>query len=279
MLRYLRVFHFPAIDRLWKYLIAAAIYSTGVYTYHYFFDPQDEKGQAARLVEIAISTVLFGWLMQFRASTAYDRWWEGRKLWGQLVNASRNIALKSRHLVQLPFEEADQLGKLLVEFAERLKERLARPHGLPDEIEASRRPIAVAGQIYAVLERCSSGKTDAWKFLAIDNEIRQLMDVAGACERIRSTPLAASYRGLLRKAISLYLLTLPWIVFDDMGAWCILLTIVVTYALVGLELIANDLENPFTAGPDSLRIEAIVSVIEQTAGEYLKFSPETDQGP
>ena len=279
MFRHLRVFHFPAIDRLWKFLIPAASYSVAVYAYHFYFDPPSEKPPAARLAEIVVSTLLFGWLMQFRAATAYDRWWEGRKLWGQLVNASRNIALKSVHLVGITPADRSRLSGLLSGFAEALLARLARPRNQPGELEASRVPIAEAGRIYSLLGEWSAGGADSWKMLALDTEIRQLMDVAGACERIRSTPLAASYRGLLRKGIGIYLLALPWIVFEDMGAWCILTTVVVSYVLIGLELIADDLENPFDAGPDSLRLAEITRVIRETAAAYADGSPTETQGP
>ncbi|WP_020471305.1 bestrophin family protein [Zavarzinella formosa] len=268
MLRFLRAFHFPAIDRLWKFLLATAIYTSAVCGYHEWHDIVTDRPQPSRIVEIVLSSLIFGWFMHFRANTAYDRWWEARKLWGQLVNVSRNIALKSRHLIGASETDRERLAGLLTTFADCLRKRLARPRSLPGDMEAAREPMAIAGQLYGLMGEWAANKADPWKLLALDTDARQLMDVSGACERIRSTPLASSYRGLLRTLIGVYLLGLPWMLYDEMGLWTILMTVVVSYVIIGLELIADDIENPFTPGPDALRLDNVADVIRETAAAY-----------
>jgi putative membrane protein len=89
------------------------------------------------------------------------------------------------------------------------------------------------------------------------------MNVCGACEKIRATPLASSYRGLLRKGITGYLLLLPWVTYDDIGWVTVPVCILTTYAIVGLELIASGIEDPFGYDGDDLPLDEIVETIRR----------------
>ncbi len=109
-----------------------------------------------------------------------------------------------------------------------------------------------------------SGRIDGFVFLAVDQHAQQLMNVCGACEKIRSTPLASSYRRLLRKGIVGYMLLLPWLLNDDIGWLTIPQAILVAYAVVGLELIATSIEDPFGTDGDDLRLDEIVETIRQS---------------
>ncbi len=93
------------------------------------------------------------------------------------------------------------------------------------------------------------------------------MNVCGACEKIRSTPLAWSYRGLLRKGIAAYILLLPWLLNDDIGWLTIPVAVLLAYAVVGLELIATSIEDPFGTDGDDLKIDEIVETIRRSVSE------------
>ena len=62
-------------------------------------------------------------LLVFRTNTAYDRWWEGRKKWGALVNDTRNLAIKIETSVNLP-ESRDVLRRMIANFPFAMKEHL-----------------------------------------------------------------------------------------------------------------------------------------------------------
>ena len=256
-----RTFRFPAFRRLWRWLVALGVYAAAVTAYEAAALGDTNTQPPPRVAEVVLSSLLFGMLLQFRTNTAYDRWYEARKLWGTLVNVSRNIVLKSGHVVR-PGDADDALVRgLVAEFARDLRARLGGTEARPGHP-----PMAVAGRLYDVLAGWGrDGKVDTWQALLFDAELRQFMDVAGACERIRSTPLTASYKGLLRKGIGLYLLALPWLIVGDIGFATVPLTLAVGYVLIALELIADDIEDPFGHGPDDLPLDDVVKVIETAA--------------
>ncbi len=154
----------------------------------------------------AESTVLnglvLGFLIAFRNNHAYDRWWEARKLWGQLTNESRNLCLKVRALSELEPADCAMIGRLVAEFAEALMEHLRRRDGSdeppsPEEnkIDRVHRPIKIAGAIFEIVVKWKrDGRLDGWGLLLLDGQIKSLMDICGACEKIRNTPLPTSYR-------------------------------------------------------------------------------------
>jgi putative membrane protein len=250
-----RVFRFPVLGRLWKYVVAVAIYAALVTVFGRILIAPDPhpQGQGG---DVILGGILFGWLMSFRTQTAYSRWWEGRSLWGQLVNESRNLVLKATAYVPEP--DARQLGSVVVRFAESLRDHLR----LPGKVEGPHRPMAAAGEVVRLIRAWhAEGKIDGYAFLALDQHAQQLMNVCGACEKIRATPLAASYRGLLRKGITAYLLLLPWLMMDDFGWETVPVAAMVAYAIVGLELIATNIEDPFGFDGDDLPIDDIVETI------------------
>lgn len=254
------VYRFPVLNRLWRYVVAAAVYAALVATFGgHMVVPDPTREPRARVGEVVLFGILFGWLMSFRTQAAYARWWEGRGLWGQLVNESRNLALKAGAHVPEPAER-EKLGALLARFAEALRDHLRLPNGTP----GPHLPMGVASEVFRLLrEWRDSGRLDGFAFLTLDSHAQQLMNVCGACERIRSTPLTTSYRGLLRKGITGYLLVLPWLL-SDLGWWSVLITALVTYALVSLELIALGIEDPFGFDGDDLPLDEIVVTIKKS---------------
>jgi len=251
-----RVFRFPVLGRLWKYVVAAGIYAALVVQFGRGLFTAEKTGPYNRTGELVIAGIIFGWLMSFRTQTAYARWWDGRGLWGQLVNETRNLVLKAAAYAP-EATDRDQLGAALVRFAESLRDRLRLPRKTP----GPHLPMLATGEVFAIIESWyKARKIDGFRFQALDRHAQELMNVCGKCEKIRATPLAASYRGLLRKGIAGYLLLLPWILNDGIG-WTVPLVLFVSYAVVGLELIATSIEDPFGNDGDDLPIDEIVETI------------------
>lgn len=256
-----RVFRFPVLSRLWPYLVFLAGYTVLVEWATIWTRPPDGKMAPSRPGELLLGSLLFGWFMHFRARASYERWYEARGLWGTLVNESRNLALKSARLAAADQVGVSQVRELLARFAAELRTYLARPSSDP----GPHHPLGTAAEVYDHLVRWKAGGViDGFGFLSLDEHAKKLMDVSGACERIRGTPLAASYVSLMRKGLALYLLSLPWLVADDLGWWTILLVLPVGYVLVALELIATDIENPFDGGADDLPLDKVVATIQRT---------------
>jgi putative membrane protein len=255
-----RVFHFPVLGRLWRYVAGVAVYSALVVTFGRGLFPADPAAEPARTGEMVVAGILFGWLMNFRTQAAYARWWDGRGLWGQLVNDTRNLVLKAGAYVREP-EECRKLAATLVRFAETLRDHLRLPKGAA----GPHRPMAVAEEVFGMIRGWEAdGRVDGFAFLALDEHARQLMNVCGACEKIRATPLAASYRGLLRKGIAGYVVVLPWFIADEVGWLTVPAEVLIAYAVIALELIATGIEDPFGTDGDDLPLDDIVETIRRS---------------
>lgn len=261
----------PIVGRLWGILLGLIAYCIVVWLLESYtpittkIDPQFHILQG----------MILGLLLVFRTNTAYDRWWEGRKLWGQLVNDLRNLALKTQKCVDASAEEKRKFGDLLVVFALALREYLSwkpppkRPEAnqLPVD-EPKHAPMVIAGRIFE--------KLNAWEksgalsqILIFDAHSKSLMDICGACERIKKTPIARSYLVFIRLCIVFYLLTLPWGLVHSFDAWMIPEAAVIGYFMIGIEVIAEDVEQPFGRGGDKLALEDICTGIERSVRETL----------
>jgi ion channel-forming bestrophin family protein len=220
--------------------------------------------------------LVLGFLLSFRNNHAYDRWWEARKLWGQLVNDSRNLCLKVCALEDIETSERERIASLLIDFANALKRHLRQnlaPVGpMPDD---KPRPIhepgRVAGAIYQTIQRWRrTGLIDGWSLLWLDAHVKSLMDVCGACERIRNTPLSSSYRALLRHGIALYVLISPFYLIEDTGPSSYPVFVLACYFLIGIEMVAADIEGPFRTGGEHLPLELYTATIESSIREILE---------
>lgn len=220
--------------------------------------------------------VVLGTLLVFRNKAAYDRWWEARILWGQLINETRNLALKSRAHVAVDMPELREFGRVLVAFAESLRKRLQRSseaHSFPGYNAAvfPHGPGYFAGLVHQTLNRWNrqgSLKDTIW---ILDRHARALMDVSGGCERIQNTPLASSYRALTGYGIFLYVLAAPWAIALDFGLAELPAVLIGFAFLIGVELTAVAIEDPFGFDGDDLPLatycQTISQFVESTLGE------------
>ncbi len=233
----------------------------------------------------AESTVLnglvLGFLISFRNNHAYDRWWEARKLWGQLINESRNLCLKVRALPEIASDERQAMGQLVIAFGAALAQHLREESSLRKHLAANspapkhaHQPARVAGAIYQTLMRWRRDyQLDGWSLLWLDGQVKSLMDICGSCERIRNTPLSSSYRALLRHGIALYLVVFPFYLIEDTGPAGYPLFVLAAYFLLGIEMVADEIEEPFKPGGDNLPLERYAATIESSVREILG-SPE-----
>ncbi len=222
----------------------------------------------------ALSLVL-GWLLVFRTNTAYSRWWEARTLWGALVNASRNLAIKFGSLGRIPQGDLARARELIVGFPVALRCHLRgeADSQLPPEIrslagDAEHVPQAIARKLYAIVGQAKRvGHIDGDELRVLDAELLRLMDICGACERILKTRIVKSYRVFARQCVLIFIATLPWGIADDFRVWTIPLTIITSYFMLGLETVAEHVEEPFGYDDDDLDLESLCETIEVTVNE------------
>jgi putative membrane protein len=237
-------------------------------------------GNAASL----INTVILGLLLSFRNRAAYDRWWEARGLWGQLTNDSRNLAGKLAAFVPAEELARSRVAELLVGFAEALKRHLRgeapRLRDLPgfehEEADPAHVPLYLAHRLYAILaEWKRNGYVDEATLWILDHHLRGLLDVCGACEKIRNTPLSPSYKGLLRTGLALDVLAEPWLTFPEVGFWGVPVFLLVCFFLFGVELIDTVVEEPFGREPDDLNLDRYCRTIRDGVQASLPFTSKT----
>ncbi|MEW6280235.1 MAG: bestrophin family protein [Candidatus Eremiobacterota bacterium] len=231
------------------------------------------------VITVGVHTLLgavMGILVVFRTNTAYDRWWEGRKVWGQLVNDSRNLAFKVQSLIGPPQGQKAEFGIWLAAFSpvlrdhlrgladlQRLPERVPRPPQAPPHL-----PIYVVSLLFGqIREWLSRGWLDPVQTLYLDKHISGLMDACGACERIRNTPMVSSYLAYVKQVTLLYLMVLPW-VFPN-ALWVLPTTCLIGYFLLGVEHIAEDIEDPFGLDEDDLPLDRLCETISQSVASIL----------
>ncbi len=224
----------------------------------------------------ALSLVL-GWLLVFRTNTAYSRWWEARTLWGALVNASRNAALKFHRLGDVNSADRELARQLIVAFPIALRCHLrGEPQSeLPRRVsemvgEVQHYPQAIASRLYELLGRAKkSGEVDGDEMRVLDAELLRLMDICGGCERILKTRIVKSYRVFARQCVMIFLATFPWGVAHDFSYWTVPLTCISAYFMLGLETVAEHVEEPFGYDEDDLDLESLCETIERTVNEAM----------
>jgi len=216
-------------------------------------------------------------LLVFRTNTAYDRWWEGRKMWGALVNNSRNLALKLA--VLLP-DEKDRhfFRKMIPRYAHILHQHLNNDdtskqlfEDVDLEIDHHKhQPNQVAKLLFQkVNELYVSKKITGDQLIILNSEVQSFTDICGACERIKNTPIPYSYSAFIKKFIFFYVMTLPFGYAFSLGYFTAPVVVFIFYVLASLELIAEEIEDPFGGDANDLPTKKIADNIQKHVEELL----------
>ncbi|PZR18187.1 MAG: hypothetical protein DI539_16835 [Flavobacterium psychrophilum] len=216
-------------------------------------------------------------LLVFRTNTAYDRWWEGRRMWGALVNNSRNLALKLAVMLK-DKEDKEAFRKLIPAYAEVLNLHLKSAdisHELFDDATLSadhykHKPNQIAKTIMAKLnDLYLAGKISGDQLIVLNAEVQSLTDICGACERIKNTPIPFSYSAFIKKFIFAYVITLPFGYVFQLGYYVIPVVVFIFYVLASLEIIAEEIEEPFGNDANDLPTAKIAENIRKNVEELL----------
>lgn len=259
--------------RLWPRIAVFGLYGLGVAMVH-----RVVRWQGIDPIHLGFTGALLAVLLVLRTNTSYDRWWEARKLWGGIVNQSRNLAIQC--LVHGPddagWRQALVRGTAAFCHAARSslrdeRDRAAIERVLADQPRGARIatahhvPSAVARHLARLLGRArADGELDGFAFLAATRELTLLVDHVGGCERILRTPLPRVHAIKLRRFILIYLLGLP-LALATGSMWILpLATMLVAYPLLAIDQIAHELQNPFSQTSAShLPLDTICHAIEQ----------------
>lgn len=222
-------------------------------------------------------------LLVFRTNTAYDRWWEGRKQWGSLMNGSRNLALKIAALIGPEYAaEREFFTKMIPNYAFALKNHLRNTYK-SDEFEdttlyrktslvtTDHIPNQIAAALFSkVIELQRKGVLLPEHTILLNHELEGFTNICGACERIKNTPIPLSYSSFIKKFIFIYCLTLPIGYVFSLHFLVIPFVMFVFYILASLEVIAEEIEDPFGEDSNDLPMERICKGIHSSTGALLK---------
>ena len=220
----------------------------------------------------------------FRNNAAYDRFWEGRKLWGELVLRSRHCARQCLSLIDYPVPAlaseglADIRVRMVyraIAFNHAVRDMLRdQPSGpgmqallLPAEAAqmagAANKPDFLMLRMGMDLRRClKEERIDPCLAVAIDATLSGLSGAAASCERIRNTPVPFSYTLLLHRTAYLYCFLLPFGLVDSIGFMTPFVVAIVAYTFFGLDALGDEIEEPFGLESNDLPLDAICRAIE-----------------
>lgn len=226
--------------------------------------------------------IVLGLFLVFRTNSAYDRWWEGRRLWGSLVNSTRNLALKlNAYISRENHEDRDWFAKMISNFVYATKENLR--HGVQmaelqpvsdtfvEELKKYKhKPNRISAMMYEKVNALyKKGDITGDQLITVDKELKDLIDIMGGCERIRYTPIPYSYMMYIKKFIFIYIITLPFGFVTDSGYFTILIVLLVTFVLMSVELIAEEIEDPFGYDLNDLPTDELSLKIKDNVSEIL----------
>lgn len=285
------IFEFHRSDTFRKMvwvLLAFALYATALTwvelkfnEYFVFFDT---------ITVHSLLGFIMGLLLVFRTNTAYDRWWEGRKQWGALVNSTRHFAYQLSALMPSPAHDSERahLTRLISAYPSALRHHLRRmpsddilkhlskdqPHGLQKSDLPSKHPQHIPNAIAAELYRNivvwhRAGQLNGEMLINLNKELARFTDITGACERILKTPIPYGYNLFIKKFIFAYTATLPLGLVNQFSWWTVPLSVFVLYVFGSLELLAEEIEEPFGQDANDLPTDPLANTMRENVTELL----------
>lgn len=277
--------------KVWPRLVIVTLVATAVTIAHEFFS---DAFSTLTVIPFTLIAVALGIFLGFRNNTSYDRFWEGRKLWGKLVNTTRSLARQIRVLVA-PDAEAGATDDATAELHRELVYRvIAYVHALrmhlrdetdieqlkgllPEEDRAAlpgelNRPIAILRELGDRLrELWQAGAIHPLHLPHLEQSLTTLTDIQGACERIKSTPIPSSYTILIHRIVALYTFALPFGIVHTVDVLTPVVVAIIGYAFFGLDAVGDEIEEPFGYDVNDLPLSTLARMIEinlrQTLGE------------
>ena len=231
-------------------------------------------------------------LLVFRTNTAYDRFWEGRRQWGTLVNYSRNLAVLLDAL--LPDEATTNrifFARGLSNFALALKGHLRTGVDFTELDDIGNDEGQTLPQYNHIPSRIAALLLRRIQMLRQDNIVNDadlitirlyhqaLLDVTGSCERIKKTPIPFSYSFFIKLFITVYVLLIPFVLVATYGYFAIVATTLAAYALIGIEMIGDEIEEPFGLDCNDLPLNQISQTIRRNMHEILGVDPSVIVAP
>jgi putative membrane protein len=272
----IKVFRFKGylIQRLYPSMIWVAFPTSVIY----WIDRQGILNLQTSFAFPGLLGAALGILLVFRNNTAYERWWEGRKLLGSLMNTVRSLAILIKHTFRETQKTKDILS-LLAAMPFVLKNHL-RDDTQIDELSflapalkeaimaKAHKPLALMDELTRLLhEKVLEDHVSDVVWVKIQESLEAIVYICGGCERIRNTPMPLSYSYILKLYVYLYTLVMPFGFIGSLGWWSVPAVCAVFFVTMSIVLISEEIEEPFGEHPDDLPMDAMAERVYQNLKE------------
>ncbi|HRI60682.1 MAG TPA: bestrophin family protein [Saprospiraceae bacterium] len=279
-------YHFHPSDtlrRLFFWIIAICAYATLVAWLELEYWQPDENHRIRNISQMhTLLGFVISFVLVFRTNTAYERWWEGRKLWGALTNSSRNLAMKLAAMLPADDPGRGYFRIMIPAYATALKNHLRSEDTrielfdhLPDHVRQKldvekHLPNQVAAMMFRqTQELLHEKKITGEQLLFLNAELQSFTDICGGCERIKNTPIPYSYSVFIKKFIMVYIATLPFGYVFNLGYFVVPMVGFIFYVLTSLEIIAEEIEEPFGGDENDLPLSRMTQSIRAHIHEII----------
>lgn len=279
-----------ALGRVWPRLGVVTLVAVVVTVVH---EHPEAPPWGLSTIPFSLVAVALGIFLGFRNNTSYDRFWEGRKLWGRLVNTTRSLARQIQGMVG-PADDPDQVAPERAQLHQELVYRLIayvhafrlhlRDHKdhreleglIPEDERAAlagelNPPIAILRELGArFCQLWQQGKVHPMHLPVLEQSLTMLTDIQGACERIKSTPIPSSYTVLIHRIVAVYTFALPFGIVDTVGVATPVVVAIIAYAFFGLDAVGEEIEEPFGTDVNDLPLSTLSRMIEINLRQTIK---------
>jgi ion channel-forming bestrophin family protein len=226
-----------------------------------------------------VSNVVLGLMLVFRTNTAYERFWEGRKLWGGVTNSKRSLEDRRGKRAALDLLVAFAVAMKLHLRGETVNEELKPLLPLPQYNSLkgmNNPPLEVAFWIQDYLQQQYEGdRLNIHQLVSLQLLLNGMVDSLGGCERILKTPIPMAYAIHLKQLLLIYCLTLPFQFVTQLEWWTAIVVMLVSFTLFGIEAIGMEIENPFGRDYNDLPLDTICETMKRNMDDLTKVEPIT----
>ena len=268
-----------SLSTTWPRIVVVTGFATAV---TWFVSANEVEGFSLTTTPFALVGTAMAIFLGFRNNESYDRFWEGRKLWGSLVNVSRSFARQCNTMIvantsgdeEIVRETRDRIVRATIAYVHAFRHHL-RDSDAKEEFEQylseeDRAPLATSKPPISLLQSIGEMVHQAWKagFVhdfhvpTLEASLTEMTNVQGGCERIKNTPLPFTYNVLIHRIVGIYCLAMPFGLIESTGNLTPIVVCLISYAFFGLDAIGDDVEQPFEIDDNDLPLHALSRTIE-----------------
>lgn len=250
------------------------------------YELSSADGNWLSITPFSLMGLVLSIFLGFRNNTSYDRFWEGRKLWGGVVNTSRTVTRRILTLIDHDQTDATHIHRhvyIVAAYVHLLRQHL-REEWLPQEVshllspediqfleKEGNRPIALLQRLGdRIRQEYKDGNIHPQHLPLLEEGLTDFTNLQGGCERIKSTPIPFSYNILLHRIVAIYCFALPYGLVPLVGGVTPIVVALISYAFLGIDALGDEIEEPFGLDDNDLPLLALSTMIEHNVRQRIE---------